>query len=75
MEYLRKSASCGLAEKTVTSCLSCRWWTGRCRWRNVARVMKWRRGRVSDESGVVWHFGAFDGTPEKMCPKYWRENG
>jgi len=69
MEYLPDDASFGLAGLEVTSCLSCRSWSGSCRWAGVAAVVRWRRARVSDSDGAVWHFGNFDPTPAKPCPK------
>lgn len=69
MEYLPDGASYGLADQGVTSCLGCRYWSGRCRKLNVAAVYRWRLNRVTDADGVVFHFGGYDGTPDKPCPR------
>jgi hypothetical protein len=60
----------GLPARGVTSCLSCGHWVEKaCRKAQVPAVMRWRRGRVTDSEGVVWHFGDGDGTPDKLCPR------
>ena len=60
----------GLVGRGVTSCLSCGHWVEKsCRKSGVPAVMRWRRGRVSDSDGAVWHFGDDDGTPDKVCPR------
>lgn len=64
-----ESASYGLVGRGVTSCLSCLEWDEGCRKGGDPGVMRWRKGRVTDSDGAVWHFGDDDGTPEKGCPK------
>jgi hypothetical protein len=40
-----------------------------CAWKGNMAVEAWRKGRTTDEEGHVFHFGPWDSTPDKHCPK------
>lgn len=58
-----------LLAQTVSSCQSCPAWRPGCAWSGNVSVEHWKKGRVVDREFGVYHFGDWDATPDKHCPK------